>query len=131
MSASGSAEARLSQAIVEQSPDAIVFADCDGIIRRWNARAGTLFGFSAEEAIGRSLDIIVPEHLRAAHWTGYRRAIAAGHGRPDAKPMRTRAVHKDGSRLYVEFAFAIVVDDAGGVLGAVATARVASRPAKA
>lgn len=124
------AEARLSQAIVEQSPDAVVFADCDGIIRTWNARAAALFGFSAQEAIGRSVNIIVPEHLRAAHWTGYRRAIAAGHGRPDAKPMLTRAVHKNGSRLYVEFAFAIVVDDAGRALGALATARPAARPDK-
>jgi PAS domain S-box-containing protein len=116
------------QSMVDQLPDAVVFADCEGIIGLWNPRAAALFGYSTEEAIGRSLDIIVPEHLRPAHWTGYRRAIAAGHGRPDAKPMLTRAVHKDGSRIYVEFAFAIVLDDAGRVLGAVATARAASRP---
>jgi len=122
------APAQLSQAVLDQLPEAVVFADCDGIVRLWNRRAATLFGYVAEEAIGQSLDIIVPEHLRAPHWSGYRRAIAAGHGRPDAKPMLTRAVHKDGSRLYVEFAFAIVVDAAGHALGAVATARAASRP---
>jgi PAS domain S-box-containing protein len=122
--------AAAAQAILHQLPDAVVFADCEGIIRFWNPSAAALFGYDAEDAIGRSLDIIVPEHLRPAHWTGYRRALAAGHVRPDAKPMRTRAVHKDGSRLYVEFAFAIVVDDAGRVLGAVATARAASPPTK-
>ncbi len=120
-------DAELYSALVAHSPDALIFADPEGIIRVWNARAEALFGYPASEAIGRSLDLIIPEHLRARHWEGYRRAIAAGHTRPDARPMLTRATHKDGSKLYAEFAFAIVC--AGQrVLGAMATARAASRP---
>jgi len=121
------ADATLWRTLVEQSPDAVVFADPEGIVRVWNGRAEALFGYTAGEAIGRSLDIIIPEHLRERHWQGYRRAIAEGHTRPDARPMLTRAAHKDGSKLYVEFAFAIVTAN-GRVLGALGTARPASKP---
>jgi PAS domain S-box-containing protein len=114
--------------VIEQAPDALIFADRDGVIRMWNARAQALFGYAAEEAIGRSLDLIIPEHLRAAHWEGYHRAIAAGGTRLGDRPMLTRATHKDGSKLYVEFAFGIVSDPVRGVLGALATARQSGRP---
>jgi PAS domain S-box-containing protein len=113
----------LYQAVVEQGPDATIFADREGIIRLWNARAEEMFGYAAGEAAGRSLDLIIPQHLRAAHWEGYRRAIADGHTRSAGKPMLTRATHKDGSKLYVDVAFAIVLDERQGVLGALATAR--------
>jgi PAS domain S-box-containing protein len=118
---------RLPRAIVEQAPDAIIFADRDGIIRVWNARAEAVFGYAAAEAIGQSLDLIIPEHLRAAHWRGYREAIAAGRTRHGGKAMLTRATHKDGSRLSLEVAFGIV-SGPHGVLGALATARPASKP---
>jgi PAS domain S-box-containing protein len=120
--------AHLHERILEQSPDALIFADREGMIRVWNARAEALFGYAASEVVGRSLDVIIPEHLRSAHWRGYHQAIAAGHTRLEGKPMLTRAVHKDGSKLYVELAFGIVSDDSGGVLGAVAAGRKSSRP---
>lgn len=126
MSASETEQLQLFRALVEQSPDALIFADPEGNVRVWNARAEAMFGYPAAEAVGRNLDFIIPEHLRARHWEGYARAIAAGRTRPDARPMLTRAVHKDGSKLYAEFAFAIVT--AGErVLGALATARPASK----
>lgn len=118
----------LYQAIVEQAPEGIIFADRDGVIRVWNARARAVFGYTAGETIGQSLDIIIPEHLRAAHWRGYRQAIAAARTRSGGKAMLTRATHKDGSKLYVEVAFGIVGDGRGGVLGALATARPSSKP---
>jgi PAS domain S-box-containing protein len=118
----------LYQAIVEQAPEATIFADRDGLIRLWNARAEEMFGYAASEAVGRSLDLIIPQHLRAAHWQGYHRAIAAGRTRSDGKPMLTRATHKDGSKLYVDVAFAIVLDERHGVLGALATARKTAKP---
>jgi PAS domain S-box-containing protein len=118
----------LYQAVVEQGPDAIIFANREGIIRLWNARAEQMFGYASSEAVGSSLDLIIPQHLRAAHWQGYRRAISAGRARLDGKPMLTRATHKDGSKLYVDVAFAIVLDERQGVLGALATARRSSRP---
>jgi PAS domain S-box-containing protein len=117
----------LFRALVEQSPDALIFADLEGNVRVWNARAAAMFGYSAAEAIGQNLDFIIPEHLRARHWEGYARAIAAGRTRPDARPMLTRATHKDGSKLYAEFAFGIVTDGQR-VLGAIATARPAAKP---
>lgn len=113
---------------MEQAPDGVIFADREGVIRLWNARAEEIFGYAASEASGRSLDLIIPQHLRAAHWRGYRDAIAAGRTRSDGKPMLTRATHKDGSKLYVELAFGIVRDEQHGVLGALATARQASKP---
>jgi adenylylsulfate kinase len=121
------AGADLYQAVVEQGLEATIFADREGIIRLWNARAEEIFGYAASEAAGKSLDLIIPQHLRAAHWQSYRRAIAAGRTRSDGKPMLTRATHKDGSKLYVELAFGIVSDKRHGVLGALATARKASK----
>jgi PAS domain S-box-containing protein len=128
MNETAAIESRLDRALVEQSPDAIIFADPEGTVRVWNTRAETMFGYSAAEAIGRNLDFIIPEHLRARHWEGYARAIAAGRTRPDARPMLTRATHKDGSKLYAEFAFGIVIDGSQRVLGALATARPAAKP---
>ena len=121
-------EADLYRAVVEQGPEAMIFADRDGVIRLWNARAEEIFGYAAAEAAGKSLDLIIPQHLRAAHWQGYHRAIAAGRTRSDGKPMLTRATHKDGSKLYVELDFGIVRDDRHDVLGALATARKSSKP---
>jgi len=118
----------LYEAVVEQGLEAMIFADREGIIRLWNARAEAIFGYAASEATGRSLDLIIPQYLRAAHWQGYQRAIAAGRTRSDGKPMLTRATHKDGSKLYVELAFGIVSDKQHGVLGALATARKSSKP---
>ncbi len=120
--------ADLFRALVDQSPDALIFADPEGNVRVWNARAEAMFGYTAAEAAGRNLDFIIPEHLRARHWEGYARAIAAGRTRPDARPMLTRATHKDGSKLYAEFAFAIVTDASQRVLGAMATARPSAKP---
>ncbi len=64
--------------LVEQDPDAIIFADREGMIRVWNESAAALFGYAQDEAIGRSLDLIIPEYLRRAHWEGFHQAIARG-----------------------------------------------------
>ena len=120
-------QSALFSAIVEQAPDAIIFADPAGIIRVWNRRAQALFGYAADEAIGQSLDLIIPAHLRPAHWRGYERAIAAGRTQSGAKPMVTRAAHKDGSKLYVDLAFAIIGNGSHGVLGALAIGKSSTR----
>jgi len=113
----------LCRAVVEQAPDALILADREGTIKLWNARAEALFGYAAGEAIGSSLDLIIPEDLRAAHWRGYRQAITLGHVKSGGHALATRAAHKLGSKLYVELAFGIICDSQGGVLGAVATGR--------
>jgi PAS domain S-box-containing protein len=119
--------ADLAPAILEQAADAVIFANVDGVIRLWNAAAATLFGFSKEEALGQSLDLIVPERLRAAHWAGFRRAIESGTTRLEGRATVTRAVSKSGNALYVEMSFALVKDAAGEVAGSVAVARDVTR----
>ena len=109
--------------IVEQIADALIFSDKNGSIRRWNAAAETMFGFTAEEALTQSLDIIIPEHLRAAHWRGFEAAMSNRTTRLEGRPTITRALHKLGHKLYVEMSFAIVIDDTGEFQGSAAIAR--------
>ncbi len=113
----------LSRLIVEQSPDAIIFAGTDGVIQQWNAAAAAMFGFAAEEAIGKDLNIIIPEQFRDQHWTGYDRALAAGDTKYRGQSLPTRANKASGETFYVELGFAIVHDDSGAVIGALAHAR--------
>jgi PAS domain S-box-containing protein len=68
----------LAEAIVEQIADAVIFADATGTISWWNRAAAALFGYSAAEALGQKLDLIIPEHLRAAHWRGFEAAMTNG-----------------------------------------------------
>jgi PAS domain S-box-containing protein len=101
----------------------MIFADRDGAIRLWNRAAEALFGYPASEVLGASLDVIIPERLRAAHWAGYRRAVASGETKYGNRVLTTRSARKDGGKLYVELAFALVKDADGRVTGALATAR--------
>ena len=66
------------EALLAQAPDALIYCDLDGRIRLWNAAAAALFGHRAEQAVGHSLDIIIPERFRAAHWAGFAHAVASG-----------------------------------------------------
>jgi|SRR6185312_4294751 PAS domain S-box-containing protein len=116
----------LAQAILAQAADAVIFADTEGVIRIWNAGATRTFGFTEQEALGESLDLIVPERLREAHWTGFRRAMQSGVTRLDGRPTMTRGLHKSGRRLYVEMSFAVVRAVSGVVAGSVAIARDAT-----
>jgi PAS domain S-box-containing protein len=110
--------------LVEQSPDATIFADRDGIIRSWNAAAGRIFGHDAAEAIGARLDIIIPESLREAHWRGFDHAVATGEMKyPGGAALPTKAVRKDGATIYVELSFGLVRDAIGMTIGAMAQAR--------
>ncbi len=116
-------EILLGDLIVEQTADALIYSNSDGVIERWNAAATALFGYSAGEALGQSLDLIIPERLRAAHWRGFEVAMSSGKTRLHGRPTLTRAEHKTGRKLYVEMSFAVVVDAAGTTLGSVAMAR--------
>jgi len=117
-------QSALAERIVDQAADAIISADRSGAIIRWNRASIALFGYSAEEAIGQSVDLIIPEHLRAPHWSGFNAAMARGATKLEGRPTLTRALHKSGRRLYVEMSFAIVKGDSeSDVIGAVAVAR--------
>lgn len=113
----------LAEWIIEQVSDALIHADRNGKIVRWNAAATRLFGYSASEALGESLDILIPEHLRAAHWAGFNAAIASGKMKLAGRPTLTRGLHKDGGKLYVEMTFALVKGPDGKPVGSVAMAR--------
>ncbi|WP_153131933.1 PAS domain-containing protein [Dechloromonas hortensis] len=113
----------LGDLIVEHTADALIYSNRDGIIERWNPAAASMLGYSAAEACGQSLDLIIPEPLRAAHWRGFDAAMQNGSTRLHGRPTVTRAAHKSGQTLYVEMSFALVSDKAGKVIGSVAMAR--------
>ena len=113
--------------LTEQVGDALVYAAPDGKIVAWNRAAEALFGYSKAEAIGQSLDLIIPERLRAAHWAGFDRAMGRGAVEPGRKAMITRAQTRAGGSIYVEMSFAVVCDDHGKAIGAVAMARDATQ----
>ncbi|PFG75011.1 PAS domain S-box protein [Tepidiforma thermophila] len=113
----------LADLLLRQSPDAVIFAGLDGVIQVWNPAAEAMFGFPAAEAIGQDLNIIIPEPFREAHWTAYDRALAAGDTKYRGQAMPTRARRADGSEFYIEMTFAIVKDETGTVLGALAHCR--------
>lgn len=109
--------------IVADVADALIYADREGIIRAWNAQAEAVFGFSAEDALGQSLDLIIPERYRAAHWRGFDLAMERGHTSHGAEVRTTRSKHKDGRRLYVDMTFSVICSRTGEPLGSAAMAR--------
>jgi len=114
---------QLDAKIIDDVADALIYSDRSRTIVRWNRASTVLFGFSAEEALGQNLDLIIPEHLRPAHWMGFEAAIASGTMKLAGRPTLTRALHKSGRKLYIEMTFALVREAGGEVLGAVAMAR--------
>lgn len=113
----------LASTLLDQAPDAVIFADRDGTVQYWNAAAERIFGFPGTDAMGANLDMIVPEKFREAHWAGFERALAARETKYVGQALPTRAVHADGHEAYVELSFAIVLDAGGEPLGALAHAR--------
>jgi PAS domain S-box-containing protein len=113
-------------AIVDQMEDAVVLADRNGVIRLWNRGAEVLFGFSAEDAIGAGLDLIVPDKFLRGHEEGFKRAVACGRLRTEGRVLTTRAKNKYGSRLYVDFTFGLLKSPSGEVLGVFAIGRDAT-----
>jgi len=108
------------QRIVEDSPVAILFADRDGRIRLWNTGAEAMFGYRADEALGQSLDLIIPERQRARHWEGWEKVMATGVTRYGRDVLAVPAMRKDGSRISIEFNILLLRTDAGEILGAAA-----------
>jgi PAS domain S-box-containing protein len=110
----------LYQRIVEDSPIAILFADRDGKIRFWNGAAQAMFGYTAQEALGQSLDLIVPERQRARHWEGWARVMATGVTKYGTDPLSVPATKKDGSRISIEFNIVLLRAPGGELLGSAA-----------
>jgi PAS domain S-box-containing protein len=117
----------IADAILHSGSDAIVAADEHGMIRFWNPGAVRLFGYSADEANGRTLDLIIPERLRQRHWDGYGRVMASGRSRyGESDVLAVPALRKDGATISVEFTIAPLRSD-GRMVGLVAIMRDVSK----
>ena len=117
-------EAAVAQVVLAGRGDAVVAADRDGSIVFWNPGAERVFGFSAADAVGSSLDIIIPERLRARHWDGYRRVIEGGNSRyGDGDLLAVPAIRKDGTTISVEFTIQALPGEGGMSGGFVAVLR--------
>ncbi|MFK8249889.1 PAS domain-containing protein [Ancylobacter terrae] len=95
-------------ALVAAIGDAVVVSDENGDITYWNAAAERIFGFGPAEAMGQSLDIIIPERQRARHWEGYRHTLQTGETRYGTQVLRVPALHKDGRTLSIAFTVALL-----------------------
>jgi PAS domain S-box-containing protein len=113
----------LSRQIVEKAADAIIFADREGIIRLWNSGAEAIFGYSAGEAMGQRLDLIVPEKLRKRHWEGYRKVMATGKTKYGKGTLAVPAITKSDNRISIEFTIVLVTSDSGEPQGTAAVIR--------
>ncbi len=113
----------LCRRIVEDTRDAIILADREGIIRLWNAGAAEIFGYSEADALGRSLDLIIPENLRARHNEGYARALAAGTSKYARDLLAVPGLTRDGRRISLEFSITLIRAETGAILGVAAIIR--------
>jgi len=114
----------IAEAILSTPSDAIIAADREGFIRFWNPGAERIFGYESDAALGRSLDIIIPERLRERHWKGYRRVIETGESRYGGGDiLSVPAITKDGDTISVEFTIIPLPDEKGELVGMVAIMR--------
>jgi PAS domain S-box-containing protein len=111
------------QQFVEAMGDAVIICDGDGVIRLWNAAAERLFGFTTSEALGSSLDLVIPERLRERHWAGYGKTMATGQTRYGHDVLRVPAMHKDGRSLSIAFTVGLLLGAQRRVTGLVAVIR--------
>jgi PAS domain S-box-containing protein len=111
------------QQLVEAVGDAIVVSDAAGAITLWNAAATRMFGYTQNETLGKSLDLIIPERQRQRHWEGYRKTMETGQTRYGNDVLRVPAVHKDGHSLSIAFTVALLHSADGGVTAIVAVIR--------
>jgi PAS domain S-box-containing protein len=115
---------QIAEALLASGADAIVATDRDGVIRHWNKGAERIFGHTAAQAIGQSLDLIIPEQMRARHWEGYRHVMQTGQSRyGEGDLLAVPGLRKDGSRVSLEFTVAMIRDEAGEMVGVAAILR--------
>lgn len=103
--------------LLEDAPDAILIADRAGVITYWNNGAQLIFGYSTDEAIGKSLDLIIPENLRGRHWEGYHRVISTGETKYKTGLLSSPGIRKDGTRVSLEFSMVLIRDNSGEMQG--------------
>ncbi len=111
------------QALVGAVGDAVVAAGTDGNIVLWNPACERMFGHTEAEALGKSLDIIIPQRQQQRHWDGYNKTMETGITRYGNDVLRVPAVHKDGHTLSIAFTVALLQDADGKVAYIVAVVR--------
>ncbi len=114
---------KLAVRIVDGAADAVLFTDRAGVIQLWNSGAERIFGWTAAEAVGKSMELIIPERLRARHWQNWDRVMETGVTRYATDVLAVPALRKDGSPLSIEFTIQLVRDDAGTIIGPAALMR--------
>jgi PAS domain S-box-containing protein len=118
----------LARALLGTNSDAIIAADKDGVVRFWNPGAERIFGYTSEDAVGQSLDIIIPERLRKRHWDGYQQVMEGGESRyGHGDILAVPGIRKDGAGISVEFTIVPLTDEAGRLNGVAATMRDVTR----
>jgi len=114
----------LGEALLNSGSDAIIATDREGRITFWNPGAERMFGFTALEAAGQSLDLIIPENLRARHWAGFRHTMATGESRyGHGDLLSVPGLTRDGRRISVEFTIVMLRGEQQDVTGTVAVMR--------
>jgi len=111
------AEFDVASALVEDAGEAIIAADLTGRIILWNHAAEAMFGRSHQEAMGATLDFMIPERLRARHWEGFQQVVASGETQYVGRTLAVPALRADGTRISIEFTVALLKDEAGGLRG--------------
>jgi PAS domain S-box-containing protein len=118
-----SALERIAARIVEGAADAVLFTDRAGKILLWNSGAERMFGWTAAEAVGKSMELIIPDRLRARHWQNWDRVMETGVTRYATDVLAVPALRKDGAPLSIEFTIQLVRDEAGKIVGPAAIVR--------
>ncbi len=119
---------QIAAALLSTRSDAVIAADPDGLIRFWNPGAERVFGHPAADAIGRSLDLIIPERLRQRHWDGFRHTMATGQSRyGEGEMLSVPALRADGATISVEFTIVPLRSDSGQMAGIIAIMRDATK----
>ncbi len=109
--------------LVEGAGDAIIVCDAEGAIVLWNKACERIFGFTEADALGQSLDLIIPERQRQRHWDGYNKTMETAVTRYGADLLKVPALHKDGRTLSIAFTVSLLLGDDGKVTGIVAIVR--------
>src|SRR3954454_15973566 len=119
---------RLGYAVLRSASDAVIYADCEGVVRFWNPGAERVFGFPATEAVGRSLDLIIPEPQRSRHWAGFRKVMETGESRyGQGDILAVPGLRNDGARISLEFTIVPIHAEDGRMEGMIAIMRDVTR----
>jgi len=108
--------------LIENAPVAMIYLDKDGRIVVWNKKATELLGYSSEEAVGKSADLIIPERFRAAHNAGYANAISQGKSKFEGSSMKAKAIKNDGTKIIINVRMSMIKDENSNAVGMLAVA---------